>query len=185
VAEWLGRALQKLLQQFESARDLTNFTQRRNDPGILIKKLRLCVVLLLRGLFMKYSTWIGILAALVLVVACFMPWAYYPDINKNFTGFFSEANAYGKPGKALIFFAVVVSILFVIPKIWAKRVNVFFCAATIAYCVKCFVLFTTCYNGICPEKKTGVFLILLASATMLLASLLPDLKLKGSQKSAE
>jgi hypothetical protein len=37
---------------------------------------------------MKYSQWTGIVAALLLIAACFMPWAYFPDLGKNFTGFF-------------------------------------------------------------------------------------------------
>jgi len=53
---------------------------------------------------MKYSQWIGVIAALLLIGACFMPWAYFPDLDKEFTGFFSQGNIYGKPGKVIIFF---------------------------------------------------------------------------------
>ena len=48
---------------------------------------------------MKYSQYIGVAAAIILVGACFLPWAFYPDLNKDFTGFFSEQNNYGRPGK--------------------------------------------------------------------------------------
>ena len=130
---------------------------------------------------MKYSMWVGIIAAVVLMASCFIPWSYYPDIDKTFTGFFSQANAYGKPGKAIIFFSVLSIILFIIPKIWAKRFNVLVTAITIAYCVRSFVLFTSCAGGVCPEKKIGVFLILICSAIMLASSLLPDLKLKDEK----
>ncbi|WP_431209235.1 hypothetical protein ACQ86N_23880 [Puia sp. P3] len=61
---------------------------------------------------MKYSQLIGVVAALVLIGACWMPWAYYPDLNKSFTGFFSELNRYGKPGKVIVFFSVVSILLF-------------------------------------------------------------------------
>src|SRR5580700_547163 len=105
---------------------------------------------------MKYSWVIGISAAMALIATSFIPWTYYPDIHKSFTGFFSEQNAYGKPGKALIFFSVIAIALFIIPKIWAKRANIFLGAMTIAYCIKCFILFTSCYNGICPEKRAGI-----------------------------
>jgi hypothetical protein len=131
---------------------------------------------------MKYSMSVGIIAALVLIVACFIPWSYHPDIDKTFTGFFSQANAYGKPGKAIIFFSVLSIVLFIIPKIWAKRFNVLVTAITIAYCLRSFVLFTSCAGGVCPEKKVGIFLILISSAIMLVAALLPDLKLKEREK---
>src|SRR5690606_960231 len=41
---------------------------------------------------MKYSQWIGVAASLLLVAACFLPWTWHPDLNKEFTGFFSENN---------------------------------------------------------------------------------------------
>ena len=124
---------------------------------------------------------VGIIAALVLIASCFIPWTYYPDIDKTFTGFFSQANAYGKPGKAIIFFSVLSIVLFIIPKIWAKRFNVLVTAITVAYCVRSYVLFTTCCGGVCPEKKAGIFLIVISSALMLVSSLLPDLKLNDEK----
>lgn len=126
--------------------------------------------------------WVGIIAAVVLIASCFMPWTYYPDIDKTFTGFFSQANAYGKPGKAIIFFSVLSIVLFIIPKIWAKRFNVLVTAITIGYCIRSYVLFTTCSGGVCPEKKVGIFLIVISSALMLVSALLPDLKLNESEK---
>ena len=51
---------------------------------------------------MKYSQWIGIAAAIMLVIAGFLPWTYHPDLNKNFTGFFTENNVYGKPGNVFV-----------------------------------------------------------------------------------
>jgi hypothetical protein len=131
---------------------------------------------------MKYSMSVGIIAAIVLIASCFIPWSYYPDIDKTFTGFFSQANAYGKPGKAIIFFSVLSIILFIIPKIWAKRFNVLVTAITIAYCIRSYVLFTTCSGGVCPEKKVGIFLIVISSALMIVSALLPDLKLNESEK---
>jgi peptidoglycan/LPS O-acetylase OafA/YrhL len=126
----------------------------------------------------KNSQWIGIAAALLLIGACFLPWAYFPDLQKDFTGFFSEKNAYGRPGKVFVFLSGSAIILFLIPKIWAKRVNIFIGAITIAFAVKCFILFSACYKGTCPEKKTGLFLVVLASALMTLAAVFPDTKLK-------
>lgn len=127
---------------------------------------------------MKNSQWIGIAAALLLIGACFLPWAYFPDLQKDFTGFFSERNAYGKPGKVFVFLCALAIILFLIPRIWAKRINIFVSALTVAFSVKCYILFTACYKGICPDKKIGLFLVLIASALMTLSAILPDTKLK-------
>ena len=127
---------------------------------------------------MKNSQWIGIAAALLLIGACFLPWAYFPDLQKEFTGFFSERNAYGKPGKVFVFLCTLAIILFLIPRIWAKRINIFVSALTVAFSFKCYILFTACYKGICPDKKIGLFLVLIASALMTLSAILPDTKLK-------
>jgi hypothetical protein len=131
---------------------------------------------------MKYSQWIGIAAAFLLVWVCYMPWAYFPDVGKDFTGFFSQDNAYGKPGKIFIFLCCFAIPLFVIPRVWAKRTNLVVCALIFAFSLKTFILFTACYRGICPEKHIGIFLELLAPIIMLAAAALPDVKLKDNKK---
>ena len=128
---------------------------------------------------MKYSQWIGIAAALLLIAACFMPWAYFPDLGKDFTGFFSEKNIYGRPGKVLIFFSGIGILLFIIPKVWAKRSNIFVSALAIAFAFKSYILYTSCYGGLCPDKKIGIFLVLASTLIMLVAALLPDLPVRA------
>jgi hypothetical protein len=131
---------------------------------------------------MKYSNYIGIMAAIVLIIACFLPWAYYPDIDKTFTGFFSEQNRYGKPGKLIVFFAITAMALFIIPRVWAKRLNMVMAALTLAFSVRCYMLFSACYRGTCPEKNSGIYLIVITSFIMIIASVLPDMKLKNGAK---
>jgi hypothetical protein len=127
---------------------------------------------------MKYSQRIGIAAALLLVAASYMPWAYFPDLGKEFTGFYSELNRYGRPGKILMFLSAVMIVLFLTPKLWAKRTNIVAGGITLAFAIKCYILYTACYRGICPEKRIGIFLILLAAGIAMGASLLPDLPVK-------
>jgi len=134
---------------------------------------------------MKYSQWIGIAAALLLIAACFMPWAYFPDLGKDFTGFFSEKNIYGRPGKVLIFFSGIEILLFLIPKVWAKRANIIVSALAIAFAIKSYILYTSCYGGLCPDKKIGIFLVLAAALITLVAALLPDLPVKTPVKTMQ
>jgi hypothetical protein len=131
---------------------------------------------------MRYSQWIGIAAVLLLIGVCYLPWAYYPDLQKEFTGFFSEGNAYGRPGKVFLVLGIVQILLFLIPRIWAKRVNLLVSAVTIAFAFKSFILYTACYRGICPEKRAGVFLMLAAPVVILVAALLVDLPMKPAKK---
>ncbi len=127
---------------------------------------------------MKYSKWIGLLAAMALIISCFLPWAYYPDIDKTFTGFFSEKNQYGKPGKVFVCLAVLMMVLFLLPKVWAKRINIFIGVLVVAFAIKTYILFTACYRGNCPHAETGLYIVMIASLILLIASVLPDLELK-------
>jgi hypothetical protein len=131
---------------------------------------------------MKYSQWIGMAAAFLLIAACFMPWAYFPDLGKNFTGFFSEKNIYGRPGKVLIFFSAAEIVLFAIPRVWAKRANILVSALTIAFAIKSYILYTACYGGLCPDKKVGIFLVLGSAVITLVAALLPDLPIRTEEE---
>jgi len=132
----------------------------------------------------KILHWIGLAACIVLVVSCFMPWAYYADAtivnvsDRTFTGFYSYGNNYGKPGKLLLLISILAFAFMLLPKIWAKRVNLFVCALGVGYAIKSFVLFTSCYNAYCPEKRAGIYLMLFSTIVMMIASAFPHLKLE-------
>lgn len=127
---------------------------------------------------MKYSKWIGILACIALGIACYLPWTYHADVHKNFTGFYSEQSAYGKPGKTFIFLAVVAIALFLAQKVWAQRTLLFVSGVMIAYGIKSYILYTSCYNAYCPEKLSGIYLIIFLPLIIFMASLFPDMQLK-------
>ncbi|MGN6247847.1 MAG: hypothetical protein ACTHNG_05795 [Ginsengibacter sp.] len=130
---------------------------------------------------MKYYKPLGFLASIVLVISCFLPWAYYPDLQKSFTGFFTEQNMYGKPGMVFVFFAVASVILIFINKIWAKRTLIFFAALNAGYLLKTYVIFTSCYRGYCPEKQYGIYLLIISCVTLLVVSFFPDLKVTDNK----
>lgn len=125
-----------------------------------------------------YKMW-ATLACILLIVSCFLPWTYYPDIHKTFNGFFSQDNLYGRPGKVFIFFASISLIFVFIDRIWAKRFNVLFAALNLAYFIKTYILFTNCYSGICPEKLYGIYLLLAGTLLLMVTSLLPDMSIEG------
>jgi hypothetical protein len=137
--------------------------------------------LFMRGLFImsvsKILHWAGIIAAVSLIVCCFIPWTFYPDINKTFTGFFSEQNEYGKPAFFLITIALGSLLFTLLPKLWAKRTNMFWCALGVGYAIKTYILYTSCYGAFCPEKRIGIYIMLYSTFIMLIASLFPDVKM--------
>ena len=130
---------------------------------------------------MKYSQIIGVIAALCLVASCFFNWTWYPDLNKSFTGFFSEDQVYGKPGNVFIFFSVFAIAFFLIPRVWAKRWNFIFAGLILAYAIKSYILYTGCYNGICPLKQPGIWVMLGSSLIIMIMAVLPDTKTVSDQ----
>ena len=131
---------------------------------------------------MKYSQWVGIIAALALCAACFYNWTWHPDLKTYFTGFYSEQNMYGKPGKLIVGLSVIAIIMFAMKKVWAKRVNWIICAILAAYALKTYILFTSCYRGICPAKQPAIYVMVIAPAIMLLMTFLPEFTRSGNTK---
>jgi len=128
-------------------------------------------------MFVKYLNWLGIAACVTLIISCFLPWTYHADVNQSFTGFYSYDNFYGKPGKFLVLFGAIILAFMILPKVWAKRANLFLSAFIFAYAISKFISFGSCYNNYCPQKLFGLYLMLVCTVIMLLASAFPNLKL--------
>ena len=158
MAEWLGRALQKLLQRFESARDLK---AKETKPFAFFDMVR-------------YSKWISLLAFLLLLGACFMPWTFHADINKTFNAFFTEKNMYGKPGKLLLILAGITTACSFMKLLWLKRTAFLAGGLNVSYAIKNFLLFGSCYRGYCPEKQIGLYLMLFSSIIIFTMAFLPE-----------
>ena len=114
---------------------------------------------------------LGIVAVALLIVSCFMPWAYYPDIKEYFTGFYSAANKYGKPAKFLLTAAIISLICQLVPKLFLKRLNIFLVSLNLAYAIRNYILYAACYRGICPEKQIGLYLMLFSSIGLMVVAL--------------
>ncbi len=128
-------------------------------------------------------------ACVALCVSCFLPWTYYADshiineADRTFTGFYSYQHQYGRPGNFLMLCGVIIFVLMIVPKIWAKRTNLFLSALVVAYAIKTYVLFTSCYNAYCPEKKAGIFIMVFAAVIILIACVFPNMKITASTRS--
>ena len=108
-----------------------------------------------------------------------MDWAYFPDVAKFFTGFDSLVpfkgkmiHYYGRPGFVLCFFAAISLLLHLLPKNWAKRVNLVFAALCAAFALKSYFTFTSAYVGYVPEKAAGIFILALSALVNVLCVVL-------------
>lgn len=128
---------------------------------------------------MKYSNYLGVVAALGMIVSCFLPWVHIAslDITLNgVNGHVTERLDFGRQVYPQTFFALLMSVFFIVPRIWAKRTNLLVGAIQISWTIKNYIVFTMCREGECPEKKIGISLLLVFSAVAFLSALLPKLK---------
>ena len=132
-------------------------------------------------MFVKILHWLGIAACLTLIISCFLPWTFHADVNEYFTGFYSYKNYYGKPGKFLVFFGVIILVFMILPKVWAKRTNLFLSAFLVAYAISRLIAFGSCYNNYCPQKLFGLYLMVGSTVVMLVASVFPELKITNKK----
>ncbi len=127
---------------------------------------------------MKYSQISGVALALVLIAVSFIPWVHIASIDATITGMHTTGTNFGKPAFMNIFFSVIAIALFLVPKLWAKRVNLFICALNMAWAIRNFFVVTTCFGGECPAKKAGIYLLLVLAGGMLVMCTLPKLQTK-------
>ena len=126
---------------------------------------------------MKWHRVTGIIACSLLIISCFIHWTWYPDIQKYFTGFFSEHNYYGRPGILLSFFAGTGILFYLLKKAWSDRLNLIFSALAVAYAITSFLRFSSSYDGFVPQKQAGIYLMLIcAFAHVIMAVLLMSIE---------
>ena len=126
---------------------------------------------------MKYSQLLGIIAVFVLAAICYFPWSYIAEKNIIVTGMSAPGTMFGKPGLMHFVLGVPLIIFFFIPKIWAKRINVFIGAINLAWSIRNYILLTTCFMGECPHIKIGLIVSMMLSAFILIMSFFPKIKI--------
>jgi hypothetical protein len=127
--------------------------------------------------------WIGLLAALALIIACFFPWVFIESthgiLGKNITvtGTHSDGTSFGKPGYFHFVLAALYLVFHFTPRVWAKRINLLVATLNIGWAVRNYFVISACSGGECPEKKAALYVVLISSLVMLIAALLPKIKL--------
>lgn len=125
---------------------------------------------------MKIPPFVGYLAGLLLMIACFLPWVTIESRGIVVTGMDSGGTSFGKPGSGHLFFLFFYFLFLIVPQIWAKRANLIVVALNAAWCLRNFLIIGSCSGGICPERAFGFYLLLIASFLMLVAGLFTELK---------
>lgn len=132
---------------------------------------------------MKYSQQIGVIAALALIGVCFMPWIYVEQLNLTLNGLngkISDSLTFGRQFIPHTFFCCVLIILFLVPKVWAKRVNLFFGFLNLSWAIKNYIIFSMCRPN-CPQVKAGLYLLVAIALVIQVCVFLPKIAISQKQ----
>jgi hypothetical protein len=129
----------------------------------------------------RYVKWTGLAASVLLIICCFSPWVFIKSKELVVSGIDATGTNFGKPGYFHLIMAFLFIVLLFTPRVWAKRLNLFVTAINFAWAIRNYFIISMCRGGECPDKQSGIYLIVLASLLMLIAALLPDMKLPGEK----
>lgn len=131
---------------------------------------------------MRYMKWIGLAAAVLLIVACFSPWVIIESRNITISGMDTTGSKFGKPGYLHLLMVFFFLIFHFTPRLWAKRFNLLVVGINTAWFIRNFFLIAVCRGGECPERQSGLYMLLLATILMLVAALFPDMEIPETKK---
>ena len=134
---------------------------------------------------MRWMKWAGLAAVTLLIISCFLTWVVITSKNITVSGIDAAGTSFGKPGYFHFFFSFFFISFTLIPRIWAKRVNLLVTAMNMAWAIRNYFIISACRGGECPEKHNGIYLIVLASLLMLVSALFPDIKLSEQKNGKE
>lgn len=125
---------------------------------------------------MRYSQLIGVLAAIICIIASFwLPWVTLGNIT--WTGH-SAGTVFRAPGKMHVFLSALAIICFLIPKMIFKQANLVFVTLNMAWAIRNFLGMWRSNDSPPPTLNYGIYVIVLSGAVMLIMCLLAKLKLK-------
>lgn len=124
---------------------------------------------------MKYSQIIGVGLVLAFVVVAWMPWIYIPSLHVSVKGMDDGGTIFGKPALFNLICCAFSLIFFAIPRLWAKRGNIFAATMNLAWALKNFIILSICRQGECPDRKAALFLMFLFALGIEIMAFLPKM----------
>jgi hypothetical protein len=120
---------------------------------------------------MQFSKWPAVVAAFVVIAACFFPWVTIESKQAYIGGFHSSVTDYGKPGVLHAFLCGLCIIFLLVARVWSVRAAFFISALNIAWAMRNFFLISACQAGICPVKQPALYVVVVASILLTLLTL--------------
>ena len=118
---------------------------------------------------MQSIRWLSILTAIVIITACFFTWVSVESKNFFVGGFVSSDNSrFGEPGILHVAFCSIIILFLLLNKVWSIRIAFFVAAFNVAWAARNYIVISACSGGVCPEKHTGLYTILIGSILLLI-----------------
>lgn len=130
---------------------------------------------------MKHSQNIGILLCIALFYCTTQPLVIIDSLHWVITGWKTAGSNFGQPGKFLAYFAGLSLICFILPLLWAKRMNVALGALILAWSFRNYLVLSTCQMGECPQKQWALYACIAISFAILIMTFLPKIKIPKSK----
>lgn len=131
-------------------------------------------------LIMKYSQIFGVILCVLIAFSGNMNWIYIGSLNAHFSGLHAEGVKAGQPILINYFLMCIMVVLFLIPKVWAKRLNMFISGINGAWCLRNFIVLATCSMGECPQREMGIYVYFIAGILAFLMALLPKMQVDAN-----
>ena len=125
---------------------------------------------------MKHSQTVGLVAILALIGICYLPWITIESKDLVISGMNARGTNFGTPGKVNVIFSVIMVVFFALPKVWAKRTNVFIGALNFSWSVKNYLVLSTCLMGECPVKMPALYALVALAGISLIMTFFPKIE---------
>lgn len=126
---------------------------------------------------MQAKKWVGLLVLLMLIIAAFLPWVTIESKPLTITGINTTGTNWGKPASLHFVLGGIYFVLSLMPFVWAKRANVLIAGVNLGWAMRNFIILALCEGGECPVRRIGLYLVVVASVSLFIASLFPDVKI--------
>ena len=74
---------------------------------------------------------------------------------------------FGEPGILHVAFCLIYIFFLFLNRIWSMRTAFFVSAFNVAWAIRNYIVVSACSGGVCPEKHTGLYTILIGSILIL------------------
>ncbi|ANH83849.1 hypothetical protein A8C56_10715 [Niabella ginsenosidivorans] len=111
-----------------------------------------------------------------------MPWSFIASLQLTLSGVDTTGTRYGKPAYGHFILDALILAFTLVPRIWAKRLNLLIGVLNLGWAIRNFLLFGRCEAGDCPERQIGLYLALAASVILMLTILFPQMELKENEE---